>query len=106
MANQAPTDSNAQLVDAKKRLELVAALWSAFLAACFGSLVFFAQFDPPLLAGIASRFRLTDTLTGYAIGFFFFWIVGAIAALLTLMLVRQSPDDARPNDSAAPTRDP
>jgi len=101
MSNAAPTDSNSRHIAEKKRLELIAALWSAFLAACFGSLVFFSQFDPPTLVHAASQLRLTDSLTGYALGFFFFWVVGAIGALLTLTLTRKNPINTETDASSS-----
>jgi hypothetical protein len=35
-------------------------------------------------------------MTGYAVGFFFFWLVAALSSLMTLYLVRT----AHPEDSA------
>ena len=63
-------------------------LWAAFLAACVATMFFFAYFDPPLLAhDLAPPAWLADRMTGYAIGFFFFWGVCTIASFLTAYLI-------------------
>ena len=70
-------------------------LWSAFLAACFGTMLFFALFDPVLLMhDEAPPAWLADRRTAYALGFFFFWLMATIAALLTAWLIdtRSSAD--------------
>ena len=68
-------------------------LWSAFLAACVATMCFFAYFDPLLLADDAHPPEwLSDRMTGYAVGFFFFWFVCAIAAFLTAWLVETRSD--------------
>jgi hypothetical protein len=70
------------------RQDAGALLWSSFLAACVGTVLFFAYFDPMLLADDARPPHwLADRMTGYAIGFFFFWLVCAIAAFLTAWLI-------------------
>ena len=75
------------------RQDVAALLWSAFLAACIATIVFFAYFDPLLLADDSNPPKwLNHRMTGYAVGFFFFWIVCAIAALLTAWLVDSRPD--------------
>jgi hypothetical protein len=63
-------------------------LWAAFLAACVGTMVFFAFFDPVLLARDATPPRwLADRMTGYACGFFFFWGLCSVAAFLTAFMI-------------------
>lgn len=63
-------------------------VWASFLAACVATMVFFAFFDPLLLAhdGTPPRW-LADRMTGYAIGFFFFWLVCALASAFTALLL-------------------
>jgi hypothetical protein len=53
------------------------------------SLLFFAAVDPLLLrdAGPAA-FAGLERDSGYALGFFFFWAMAALASLLTLYLIR------------------
>ena len=70
-------------------------LWSAFLAACFGTMLFFALFDPVLLMhDEAPPAWLADRRTAYALGFFFFWLMTTVAASLTAWLIdtRSSAD--------------
>jgi hypothetical protein len=63
-------------------------LWAAFLAACVGTMVFFAFFDPVLLGhdGTPPDW-LADRMTGYACGFFFFWGLCSVAAFLTAFMI-------------------
>lgn len=77
--------------------DVAVALWSSFLSACFASLVFFSQVDPALIGDAMTPARQLTRMAGYGIGFFFFWLLGLIAAALTLYLVRTArpPDDAR-----------
>lgn len=80
------------------RQDAGAFLWSSFLAACLATMVFFAFFDPLLLAhDDAPPAWLADRMTGYAVGFFFFWFVCAVAAVLTAYLIDTRPD--RPDPS-------
>ncbi len=76
-----------------------AILWCAFLAACLATLLFFAVFDPLLLIrDDTSLAWLGDRRSGYAAGFFFFWLIGIVAAGLTTWLIetRSAPDDKQP----------
>jgi hypothetical protein len=57
------------------------ALWSAFLAACLGTLLCFAYLDPAALG-------ISDRTGAYTVGFFFFWFIGSIAAGLSVYLLR------------------
>ena len=59
-------------------------LWAAFLAACVATMLFFAFFDPVLLVhDDARRAGFADRMTGYAVGFFFFWLVALDRRLIT-----------------------
>lgn len=70
-------------------LNVALVLWPSFLAACSASLLFFAAIDPALLRDVGPRlFAGLDRETGYAVGFAFFWGIGAVASALTLYLVR------------------
>jgi hypothetical protein len=63
-------------------------LWSAFLAAAVATMLCFAFIDPEALgAGEAPGWWTTRTRV-YAIGFFFFWLVGLMAAGLSWYLTR------------------
>lgn len=63
-------------------------LWASFLAACIATLLFFACFDPQLLVDDAAPPAwLADRRAGYTVGFFFFWMMSAIASFLTAYLI-------------------
>jgi len=76
------------------RLRMVAAVgWSSFLAASIGTMLVFAALDPAvIIAGFdsgepgAEPFWLTRTGI-YSLGFFLLWLVAAVAAALTVMLM-------------------
>lgn len=76
-------------------------LWPAFIAASIATMVSFAFIDLLLVGdddipppAFASR------MTGYAVGFFFFWLVSALSSLITLYLVRTAhPEPAEPPPS-------
>ena len=75
------------------REDLGVLLWASFLAACVATMFFFACFDPVLLAhDVAPPAWLADRMTGYAIGFFFFWAVCTIASFLTAYLIDTRSD--------------
>lgn len=81
--------------------DIAVALWTSFLAACGASLLCFAFIDPAGLELLRSFDSvLVARMTGYALGFFFFWGVALAACLLTLYLVRTAdagtPDEAQP----------
>jgi hypothetical protein len=62
-------------------------------------MVFFAFFDPLLLADDdAPPTWITSRMTGYALGFFFFWIVTALSAVLTSYLLETLPRDMTGDD--------
>lgn len=78
------------------RRDLGILLWAAFLAACIATMLFFACFDPLLLAhDTTPPGWLSDRMAGYTIGFFFFWGVCSIASFLTAYLIdtRTQPDE-------------
>jgi hypothetical protein len=62
--------------------------WCSFLVAAVATMVFFAFVDPPALGDIMEPPFAVDRMTGYAIGFFCFWLLGAAAAALTVYLIR------------------
>jgi hypothetical protein len=64
-------------------------VWISFLAAAAGTMLFFAFFDPVDLA--ASLDVDLSRQAGYAIGFFFFWLLCVAAAAPTAWLVRTAP---------------
>lgn len=73
------------------RAQVVAAvLWSSFLAACLATMLFFAFVDPGLIHEVTTpEFEMTR-MTGYGVGFFFFWLVAAISSAVSVYLIRTS----------------
>jgi hypothetical protein len=70
-------------------VDIALVLWPSFLASCAASLLFFAAVDPALLRDAGPRlFAGLDREAGYALGFLFFWGVGAIASTLSIYLIR------------------
>jgi cytosine/uracil/thiamine/allantoin permease len=69
---------------------IAAILWPAFLAACIATAVFFGHVDPLDLDAISTPMTEFDSMTGYAIGFFFFWIICTISSLLSVFLISTS----------------
>src|SRR5579862_4984272 len=78
-------------------LDVGLVLWPSFLAACAGSLLFFAAVDPVLLrdAGPAILAGLNRE-SGYALGFALFWFIGATASGLSVYLIRTARTPAQP----------
>ncbi|HYX75504.1 MAG TPA: hypothetical protein VE819_12540 [Steroidobacteraceae bacterium] len=71
-------------------------LWPSFLAACGASLLFFAAVDPALLRDAGPRlFAGLEREAGYALGFLFFWGVGALASALSVYLIRTARAEPR-----------
>ena len=70
-------------------------VWISFLAAAIGTMLFFALFDPVDLTGIFGDDLDIGREAGYAVGFFFFWLLTAIASGVTAWLVRTAPKRAK-----------
>jgi hypothetical protein len=68
--------------------------WSAFLAACLGTVLLFAVLDPRLIIDCQDRFAPGEepfwlTPTGiYSGGFFLLWLVAAAGAGMAVFLAR------------------
>jgi hypothetical protein len=71
-----------------------AVIWSAFLSAAAGTVLCFAFVDPQALASGDPPSWWSSRTRVYAIGFFFFWLIGLLAAALSRLL-------ARPADTAS-----
>lgn len=62
--------------------------WSSFAVAAVATMLFFATFDPVVLAQAATfPFELTR-FAGYTIGFFALWALTAFASMMSLFLAR------------------
>lgn len=62
--------------------------WCSFLTAAVATMFFFAFVDPLALADITEPPLRLDRMAGYALGFFFFWLVAAASATLAVYLIR------------------
>lgn len=70
---------NAELSPRARSVGVV--VWCSFLTACGATTLLFAFVEPDL-------FWHADSLTTYALGFFFFWAVAAASAALALYMAR------------------
>ncbi len=59
--------------------------------AAVSSMVFFAIFDPSDLASALDAELEVSRNAGYAVGFFFFWVLAATCSAVTAFLVRTAP---------------
>jgi hypothetical protein len=64
-------------------------IWSAFLAAALATMLCFALVDPLAITTGEAPDWWSSRLSVYAIGFFFFWLIGLIAAALCWQLTRR-----------------
>lgn len=62
--------------------------WCSFLIAAMATMFFFAWVDPLALSDVTDLPLPVDRMGGYAIGFFFFWLIAAGSAVLTVYLIR------------------
>jgi hypothetical protein len=90
---QPQTEHNLPLVQ-----RIVSVLWPSFLVASLATVLFFVVFDPRELGELAGLPGLTPT-GGYTIGFFFFWIMGALGCALTCYFRKPCPPRIRPDNS-------
>lgn len=77
---------------------VAAVLWPSFLAASFATMLFFAFVDPELLGQATTPAMDLSRMTGYAIGFFFFWMITLISSAVSVYLVQTAhmPPAPRP----------
>jgi hypothetical protein len=73
----------------RRARSVAAVLWSGFLAAALATMLCFAFIDPLALSSGDTPEWWSSRLRVYAIGFFFFWLVGAIAATLCWQLLKR-----------------
>ena len=75
----------------RNRQAVAIVIWVSFLVAAVATMVFFALFDPEVLALLFDERLEIGREAGYAVGFFFFWILSAVCSGLTACLVRTAP---------------
>lgn len=81
-----PTEATPELGERGRAFGAVA--WSSFLAAAIGMLLCFAFVDPEGIAAGDLPSWWTTRRAVYAMGFFLFWLIGLVAALLCWQLAR------------------
>lgn len=72
--------------------------WCSFLVAAVATMFFFAFVDPLALVDLTEPPLPIDRMTGYAIGFFFFWLIAAASSVLTVYLIRTRHGHPPPPD--------
>jgi len=72
--------------------------WCSFLTAAVATMFFFAWIDPLTLVDSADLPLSVDRMGGYALGFFFFWLLAAGSATLTVYLIRTRHGHPPPRD--------
>ncbi|MEM8814780.1 MAG: hypothetical protein AAGE85_03075 [Pseudomonadota bacterium] len=75
----------------RNRQAVAIVVWISFLSAAIGTMVFFALFDPVDLSGIFRPDLHFSRDAGYAVGFFFFWVLTTACSGVTAWLVRTAP---------------
>ena len=75
----------------RNRQSIAVVVWISFLIAAINSMLVFAFFDPVELASLLDANLEISRNAGYAVGFFFFWVVAAICSGITAFLVRTAP---------------
>ncbi len=73
--------------DRRKR-DLGNMVWISFLMAAVATMVFFAMVDPLVLSGMTSPGWEISRQTGYAIGFFMFWLLTGATCVLSFFMAR------------------
>jgi len=73
------------------REDIAVVTWSSFLSACVATMLFFACVDPEYLIELLNHpVWLPSRMSGYALGFFFFWFMCASAASMTAYMLDTS----------------
>jgi hypothetical protein len=72
----------------RRRRDLGNMVWISFLMAAVATMVFFAMVDPLVLSGMTTPGWEISRQTGYAIGFFMFWLLTAATCALSFFMAR------------------
>jgi hypothetical protein len=95
----APPPSESLSERRRRALAVGAVLWASFLAACAGTMFFFAFVAPEDLLGTYSENDHPDRLGVYTLGFFGLWCLSALASALALYVHRQISGSDGPGSS-------
>lgn len=66
-------------------------IWISFLSAAGATALFFASFDPSIIAQLATYPIVMSRTAGYSIGFLLFWLLLIINSLAVIFLIRGNP---------------
>ena len=75
----------------RNRQAVATVVWISFLVAAIATMLFFALFDPVELVNTIDPDIEIGRQAGYAVGFFFFWVLAALCSGVTAWLVRTAP---------------
>jgi len=67
-------------------------LWVSFLSAGAAAMLFFATFDPSIIAQVATYPMSISRTTGYSLGFLLFWLLLVLNSLLVIWLANRNPN--------------
>ena len=82
-------DSKEHSSDRQFWMDVGLILWSSFLAAGVGGMLFFAAVDPLLLRDAGPEmFENLSREGGYVLGFLFFWALAASSVALGIYMIR------------------
>ena len=93
------TDGHRELTRRARTIGAIA--WASFLAACAGTMFFFAFVAPDSLLGDYPADDRIDRVGVYTLGFFGLWCLGALASAVALYLYAPS----RRDDGTSPKPD-
>lgn len=79
----------------RRQRDIAYVIWISFLTAAAATMVFFATIDPEILSGYNTLGWHISRQTGYAVGFFGFWLLTSITSILSIFFVRT---EHRPED--------
>jgi len=68
--------------------QIAAIIWPSFLAAAFATMLFFAVIDPQALGDSMEPSQRFSRMTGYGLGFFFFWFITMLSSSISILLIR------------------
>lgn len=75
-------------MEKKKPHKAIAILWPSFLVAVVATGIFFSTFDPVEIYHTSGGGVELSALGHYTVGFFSFWVLGAVNGLLALYFLK------------------
>jgi hypothetical protein len=80
LAEQRPWTRSAQAIGA--------VIWPSFLSAGFATMLFFAAVDPDDIVLVLNLPEGISPMTGYGLGFFFFWLITGLSSTISIFMIR------------------